>query len=232
MIRYTPSPAPAPRPVVLVKVCGLTDRQNALACAALGVDWLGFNFHPASPRRVDQAVARDIVSELPTACTAVGLFVNRPADEVACVAEHVGLGTVQLHGDEPPEDLLELAHLRLIRAFRLGTLDALTRMLAYLDRAADLGRTPDAVLIDGYVAGVPGGTGHAIDVSILDRLPPLARLILAGGLTPENVAGRVATVAPWMVDVASGVESSPGHKDPGRVAAFLRASKGPAAPRA
>jgi len=114
-----------------------------------------------------------------------------------------------------------LRHLEVIRAFRLGAADSVEQLTAYLRRADELGCPPDAVLVDAYVAGQPGGTGHAIAPDVLRLLPPLPRLVLAGGLTPENVGACVARVHPWMVDVASGVESSPGRKDPGRVAAFI-----------
>jgi phosphoribosylanthranilate isomerase len=98
-------------------------------------------------------------------------------------------------------------------------------VIDYLARAETLGRQPDALLIDAYVPGLPGGTGAIVAADVLDSMPPLPRLILAGGLTPENVAARVARVRPWMVDVASGVESSPGRKDPAKVAAFIRAAR-------
>jgi phosphoribosylanthranilate isomerase len=210
-----------------VKICGLTGVAEALACASAGADWVGLNFHPASPRWIAPALAAEIAAALPSTCTAVGLFVDRPAAEVAATAGRVGLRVVQLHGDEPPEDLVALGHLRVVRAFRLGDAVAVDRMAEYLRRASQLGRVPDAVLIDGYAAGLAGGTGRAIAWDVLDRLPPLpSRLILAGGLTPENVAERVARVRPWMVDVASGVESSPGRKDLARVAAFVRAARG------
>lgn len=212
------------RPGVRVKVCGLTVPAEARAAAEAGADWIGLNFHPPSPRFVDRDRAAAVLAALPATVQAVGLFVNRPPSEVIAVAERLGLGIVQLHGDEPPEDLAALGpSLIVVRAFRLGDAAALGRMAAYLARAAALGRPPDAVLVDGYVAGVPGGTGRAIAADLLDQLPPLPRLILAGGLTPENVAERVARVRPWMVDVAGGVESAPGRKDPARVAAFVRA---------
>ena len=99
-------------------------------------------------------------------------------------------------------------------------------MVADLDDCRALGRLPDAVLLDAYVPGQAGGTGQTIDAKLLAALPPLPPVILAGGLTPENVAARIALVRPWMVDVASGVESAPGCKDPARVAAFLRAVRG------
>jgi phosphoribosylanthranilate isomerase len=208
---------------VLVKVCGLTVRAEALACARAGADWIGLNFHPGSPRCIDPDLAAEIVAALPPTCSAVGLFVDRPPAEVAAIARRVGLRFVQLHGNEPPEDLLALAHLTLVRAFRLADRAAVDCMTSYLQRAGELGRIPDAVLVDGYVTGQHGGTGQTIDLDVLDHLPSLSRLILAGGLTSENVAARIARVHPWMVDVASGVESSPGRKDLPRVRAFVRA---------
>ena len=210
---------------VLVKVCGLTSVADALSCAEAGVDWLGLNFYEGSKRRVDQGIAAEIVASLPGGCEAVGLFVDRPGWEVAETAEKVGLRIVQLHGNETAELMKELGHLQVIRAFRIGDHGAIARMLAYLERAKAVGRTPDAVLVDADVAGEAGGTGQAIKVGLLDRLPPLPRLILAGGLTPENVGERVHRLRPWMVDVASGVESSPGRKDAARVAAFVRAAR-------
>ena len=208
-----------------VKVCGVTTVADALATAAAGADWIGLNFHPGSKRRVGLDEAAAIVAALPPSTEAVGLFVDRPPAEVAEVAARIGLRIVQLHGEEPPEDLIALGHLRVVRAFRLADASSVSAMLAYLDRAEALGHLPDAVLIDAYVAGQPGGTGREIPDAILDGLPPLPRLILAGGLTPENVAERVARVRPWMVDVAGGVESTPGRKDPGRVSSFIEATR-------
>lgn len=210
---------------VKIKVCGLTSVAEALACVAAGADWIGLNFHPRSPRRIDPVLAAEIVAALPVDARAVGLFVDRPPGEVARVAEQVGLSIVQLHGQEPLADLLALGHLTIIRAFRLGDAAAVARLEQTLHQAEALGRAPDAVLIDADVAGLAGGTGRSIPLEVLDGLPVLPRLILAGGLTPENVAERVARVRPWMVDVASGVESSPGRKDPERVAAFVRAAR-------
>jgi phosphoribosylanthranilate isomerase len=208
-------------PRVRIKVCGLTSLSDALGCARAGVDWVGLNFHPASPRCIDPSLAAEIVSELPGTTEPVGLFVDRPPHEVAALAERVGLSIVQLHGNEPPSDLVSLGHLRIVRAFRLADSASVARMTTFLQEAAALGRLPDAVLIDAYVPGQPGGTGATIAWELLDRLPPLPHLILAGGLTPENVGERIARVRPWMVDVASGVESAPGRKDLARVDAFI-----------
>ncbi len=170
-------------------------------------------------------MAAEIVAALPKSVEVVGVFVDRPAEEVAEFAESLGLGIVQLHGQEPPEDLLQLERFRVIRAFRLGDASAWDHVSRYLERANVLGRPLEGVLVDAYVPGQSGGTGASIADKILDRMPPLPRLILAGGLTPGNVAGRVSRIRPWMVDVASGVESSPGRKDAAAVAAFIRAAR-------
>lgn len=209
----------------LVKVCGLTNVAEAVACASAGADWIGLNFHPPSPRRIDLGLAAEILAALPSSAQGVGLFVDRSPIEIAQVVDHLGLRVVQLHGQEPPEVLRELVGVQVVRAFRLGSVEAVKEMNRYLRRAEDLGRAPDAVLIDAYAPGQAGGTGQAIGADVLDSLPPLPRLILAGGLTPENVAASVARVRPWMVDVASGVESAPGRKDLARVTAFIRAAK-------
>jgi phosphoribosylanthranilate isomerase len=215
---------------VRIKICGLTRVDEALACLEAGADWIGLNFHPASPRYLDPGRAAEIVAALPDPSRAVGLFVDRPADEVAATAARLGLVVVQLHGDEPPDDPLVLSHLQIIRAFRLGNAADVRRMGEYLARAEGLGRAPDAVLVDAYVPGRAGGTGTAIVDELLPLLPPHPRLILAGGLTPENVAGCCRAVRPWMVDVASGVESSPGRKDAEKVRRFIQAVKSACAP--
>jgi phosphoribosylanthranilate isomerase len=210
---------------VLVKICGVTSVEDALACAELGADWIGLNFHRPSPRYVDPEVAAAILAVLPPRVTAVGVFVDRPAAEVAALADRLGLRTVQLHGHEPPEDLAALGRFRVVRAFRLHPAGGWSIITDYLARAEALGHPPDAVLVDAYVPGLSGGTGTTIDATLLDTRPALPRLILAGGLTPENVAERIARAQPWMVDVASGVESAPGRKGAAAVAAFLRAAR-------
>lgn len=204
-----------------IKICGLTRVEDALMAAEAGADWIGLNFHPPSPRFIEPAIAREIVRALPEPTSPVGLFVNSPPGQVAETAVQLGLKIVQLHGQEPPEDLLELSHLTIVRAFRLNDLSSIDAMIGYLNRSAELGRSPDAILVDGYVAGTPGGTGVVIADHLLERLPSLPRLILAGGLTAENVADRVRKISPWMVDVASGVESTPGRKDSAKVKAFI-----------
>ncbi len=212
-------------PVIGVKICGLTRVDDALACAEMGADWIGLNFHPGSPRYVRPEEAAAIIAALPASASAVGVFVDRPPIQVAGLAKRLGITIVQLHGHEPPEDLLALGSLQVIRSFRLDRAAAWGPVIEYLSRAGGLGRVPDAVLVDAYVAGRPGGTGAIVADDVLDSIPPLHRLILAGGLTPENVAERVARARPWMVDVASGVEHFPGRKDLARVAAFIQAAR-------
>ncbi len=211
---------------VLVKVCGLTEVSDALASAEAGADWIGLNFHPKSPRSISARRAAEIASALLGKAEPVGLFVDRPFEDVAATLLEVGsMDIVQFHGDEPPEYLRRFADfdpaLRLVKAFRLSDEASVDRMIAYLDRAQALGCPPFAILVDAHVPGQSGGTGRSIPVDVLDRIPAHPRLILAGGLTPDNVADRVDRVRPWMVDVASGVESSPGIKDPALVSRFV-----------
>jgi phosphoribosylanthranilate isomerase len=211
---------------VKVKVCGLTTPADAIACVEAGVDWVGLNFHPRSPRFVDPERAVAVRHALGGRAGVVGLFVDRPADEVLATAEAVGLDFVQLHGDEPPEYLPRLAGLRVIKAFRLKDAESSDAIRSYLDRAEALGHPLHAILVDAFVPGRNGGTGVAIADKLLGLIPRHPRLILAGGLTPENVAERAGLVRPWMVDVASGVESAPGRKCSGRIEAFVAASRG------
>jgi len=213
-----------------VKICGLTSVGDALAAAKAGADWIGLNFHPGSARRVDLAEAQRIVEALPASCEAVGLFVDRRAVEVAALVEWLNLKIIQLHGSEPVEDLAYFAGFRVIKAFRIADEASLDAMRDYVRRASDAGHPLHAVLVDAHVAGQFGGTGRTIDDSLLEIIASAAHdlppIVLAGGLTPENVADRAARVRPWMVDVAGGVESAPGRKDAAKVAAFVAAARG------
>jgi phosphoribosylanthranilate isomerase len=208
-----------------VKICGLTRVDQALECAALGVDWIGLNFYRGSPRFIEPTRAAAIVAALPPSVAPVGVFVDCPVDEVVDIASRTGISVVQLHGHESPEVVGLLRPLRVVKAFRLESYAAWARVVDYLAQSTVLGCPPAAVLIDAHVAGKLGGTGQTIDDDLLDGRPPLHHLILAGGLTPDNVAERIRRFRPWMVDVASGVESTPGLKDPHKLAAFVRAVK-------
>jgi phosphoribosylanthranilate isomerase len=219
--------SPPVTPTPLVKICGLTTPADALAAASAGADWIGLNFHPPSPRYLAPDPAQAILRALPPHVEPVGLFVNRPPDAILELAALLNLRTLQLHGDEPPETVAALSAFRIIRAFRLRDPGSIAEMLAYLRETDRLGHPPHAVLIDAYVPNLPGGTGLSIADAVLDLLPALPRLILAGGLTPDNVSARAQKVRPWMVDVAGGVESSPGRKDPTLMHAFVHAVKTP-----
>ncbi len=157
---------------VRIKICGLTRVPDALACASAGAEWIGLNFHPGSTRQIDHGLAAEIIAALPPPAEAVGVFVDRLPEQVAAVADRLGLRIIQLHGQEPPENLVALRHLHLIRAFRLGDAEAVTRMSRYLHRCEELGRPPDAVLVDAFVPDQAGGTGQAIAADILSLLPP------------------------------------------------------------
>jgi phosphoribosylanthranilate isomerase len=199
-----------------VKVCGITSLGDALAAIDAGADMLGFNFYRRSPRYVAPEDARKVVARVPEVVTCVGVFVNEPAPEdVERIAREAGLTTVQLHGDESPEYCRSLRALKVIKALRVGRdFDAET--------VGEYGT--DSVLLDAYVKGERGGTGHTFDWSLaaLARAR-VARLFLAGGLTPDNVAAAVAAVRPYAVDVCSGVETSPGRKSPELIRRFVEA---------
>lgn len=214
---------------VRVKVCGITSAADARMAESAGADWIGLNFHPPSPRFVDEDRAADILDALTSTTRPIGLFVDRPGVEILELASRLGLTMVQLHGEEPPEDVARLkqAGLFVVRAFRIKNPQAITRLSTYLRRCSELAAPPDAVLFDAYVAGVPGGTGKSIADELLLQLPRVPNLILAGGLTPENVASHVAVMRPWMVDVAGGVECAPGRKDRAKLVAFVREAKRP-----
>lgn len=210
-----------------IKICGITNPDDALATARAGADAIGLNFYPRSPRFVSIEMTRQIVSVLPPEMVKVGLFVNAPAADVCRLYDDLQLDLIQLHGDEPPEYLALLAPRPTMRAFRVGP-DRLRPIVEYLDRCRKLQSTPRFVLIDSLVPGEYGGTGKVADWSAAREylaqsgMPPLA---LAGGLTPQNVADAIHAVRPAAVDVASGVESSPGHKDPIAVEAFVQAAR-------
>jgi phosphoribosylanthranilate isomerase len=206
-----------------VKICGITRPEDAIAVAEAGGDAIGLNFYAKSPRFVQDDLARQIIAALPPPVAKVGVFVNSPAAEIREKAERLKLDWVQLHGDEPPEFVLELPGLRVIRAVRMSD-----RVTVVLPKKGQLVKRPSAVLIDAYDSAAYGGTGKTIP---WDAVPEASRrlaglpVILAGGLTPENVAEAIATARPHGVDTASGVESSPGIKDPEKLGAFIRAAR-------
>jgi phosphoribosylanthranilate isomerase len=198
-----------------VKICGLTSVEDARVCVEAGADALGLNFAAASPRCVSIERARAIVAAVPPHVLCVGVFVDADYAELMRVQQAVGLGCLQLHGDETPE-LLSRCLPHAYKAIRV-------RGETLLD---DVARYPgDHILLDAYVPGQHGGTGARFDWSLAAAIAKSRKLTLAGGLHPGNVAEAVTTVRPFCVDVASGVEAEPGRKDPERVRAFIARAK-------
>jgi phosphoribosylanthranilate isomerase len=198
-----------------VKICGITNLEDARHASACGADALGFVFYPGSPRFVDPDTARRIIADLPPLVTTVGLFVNEPPARIRETVEFCGLNTVQLHGDEEPGQC-DYPPCRVIKALRLKGQVADSLLASY---------RVSALLLDAYVANQFGGTGHCCDWEQAAAVAAQYRVILAGGLSPENVAEAVHQVRPYGVDVSSGVEKKPGQKDPEKVARFVRMAK-------
>ena len=203
---------------VFVKVCGITSVEDGQLAADAGADAVGFVFWPMSSRRVDPEKAARISRALPPFLLRVGVFVDAPAEEMQRVADQVGLDLLQLHGDESPESLGGLAR-RVLKAVRVGKGFTAEEALRYDGRAAGL-------LVDTRLPGetmLPGGTGVPFDWALVRGVRERASfLMLAGGLSPDNVQEALAAVEPDAVDVSSGVESLPGRKDPEKVRAFVR----------
>jgi phosphoribosylanthranilate isomerase len=209
-----------------IKICGLTSAEDAALVAAAGADAVGLNFYPQSPRFLAPPAAERIVEALPRGVVKVGLFVNAAADEICRTFDRLGLDLVQLHGDEPPGLLAQLGDRPVMRAFRVGP-DGLAPVERYLAECGRLGCLPRLVLVDAHVRGLYGGSGKLADWDAIRHYPAdgsLPPLVLAGGLSPENVGEAVRTVHPAGVDTASGVESSPGRKDPALVRRFVAAA--------
>jgi phosphoribosylanthranilate isomerase len=206
--------------MVRIKICGVTTSADARAAAEAGADAVGLNFYPQSPRYVTPQQAAEVVRALPPFTSPVGVFVGMPLRQVCAVAYQLGLRGVQTYDEEPPaEDAFPFAH---VPAFRVKDAEGLERVRRFVQAAARLGRPPAAVLIDSHVEGQMGGTGRAAPWELLKGFDPGVPLVLAGGLTPENVAEAIELVRPWGVDVASGVESAPGVKDAEKVRRFVK----------
>ncbi len=202
---------------VRVKICGITSADDARAAVGAGVDALGFMFYEPSPRCVTPEQAAAIIAKLPTHVAKVGVFVDADEAAVRTTAAMAGLDTLQFHGSEPPEFCARF-ELRTIKAFRVKDSGSLAQLPDY---------ETDAWLLDSYVQGVPGGTGERFNWDLAVEAKRLGRpILLAGGLTPENVGEAVGQVTPYGLDVSSGVEAAPGRKDAAKVAAFIASAKG------
>jgi phosphoribosylanthranilate isomerase len=202
--------------MIRVKICGITNVEDALHAAACGADALGLVFYEKSPRCLSPEVARQIIAELPPFVSAVGLFVNERPERIRQIADFCGLDVLQLHGDEGPT-ACDFAPRRVVKALRVKAAASLDGHAAY---------AVSALLLDAWVAGAYGGTGERFNWELAAAVARQRPVILAGGLRAENVAAAVRSVRPYGVDVSSGVEASPGNKDPEKVAAFIRNAKG------
>jgi phosphoribosylanthranilate isomerase len=204
---------------VKVKICGVTNIEDAFAAVDAGADALGFMFYEKSPRNVPAKVAAEIIRQLPPFVAKVGVFVNATEESVRNAIGECGIDTLQFHGDETPEFCRKFCPLKMYKAFRMENLESLTALPAY---------QTDAWLLDSFVAGKLGGTGARFNWDLAIESKKLGRpIILAGGLTPENVTDAVRKVQPFAVDVSSGVESAPGKKDHAKLRRFISAAKGP-----
>jgi phosphoribosylanthranilate isomerase len=206
---------------LLVKICGIRSLEDARFAAASGADAVGFVFWYMSPRRVGPEQAAAITAELPESVLRVGVFVDAPREEIERVSQQVGLDLLQLHGEEPPEALEGLSRPAL-KAVRVGPRFTAEEALRY-------SKTAQGIVVDTRLPGetqMPGGTGVPFDWSLVANLAEqVPFLMLAGGLSPTNVAQAVRAVRPDAVDVSSGVERMPGRKDPAQVKAFIEASR-------
>jgi len=198
---------------MFIKICGMTNSEDAKAAAARGANAVGFIFWPSSPRFVEPDLARSIVASLPPSIAAVGVFVNQPAAHINDVAARVGLRAVQLHGDESEAFAEEISR-------------PVIKSIALKDGIIpDVERWPKGItlLVDAHDPARRGGTGTTVDWTVAADLARHRRVILAGGLTPENVADAITRVRPYGIDVSSGVERSPGVKDHDRLMALFDA---------
>ena len=206
-----------------VKICGLTNLEDTIVAIEAGADMLGFNFYSGSPRYIEPGLCSEITGALSAehaAIPMVGVFVNASTATIANILEKCGLDLAQLHGDEPPEILkqLEGRGFKAIRPQNLLEADAEARRFAHMGP-----KDGPALLVDTYEPGQYGGTGDLGDWSLAGTLANRMPILLAGGLTPDNVTAALEQVRPWGVDVASGVESRPGQKNAGKLRQFIQA---------
>jgi len=196
---------------MLIKICGITNLEDALAAVEAGADMLGFNFYRPSPRYVEPSLAREIIERLPKSVLTVGVFVNEP--DIESIAKVAGVDALQLHGDESPAECRRLQHWHVIKALSVAENFDATVVKDY---------DVNAVMLDTRHKTLRGGTGQVFDWSLARQASALGiKMVLAGGLSPDNIAEAIAQVNPYAVDACSGVETKPGIKDHARVKGFI-----------
>ncbi|WP_455245922.1 phosphoribosylanthranilate isomerase [Petrachloros mirabilis] len=202
---------------IRVKICGITNAQDAFVAVEAGVDALGFIFYRKSPRYIELDAAKEIIQSLPVFVTPVGVFVNEEIGAVRSIMDHCGIHLAQLHGDETA-DYCKTLFRPVMKALRLKDRSSLLSLAEYTGRAEVQSFVLDSFTEKGY-----GGTGLKADWEIAAEAARTVTVLLAGGLTPDNVIEAINAVRPYGVDVSSGVESIPGKKDHGKIRAFLEA---------
>jgi phosphoribosylanthranilate isomerase len=197
--------------MIKIKICGITNLDDALYAAECGADALGFNFYKKSPRCIEPDKAAEIIAQLPPFIMPVGIFVNEREDKIREIQHQTCIQAVQLHGDESPEFCQRFGG-RVIKAFQIKDKESLKTMAHF---------HVGAFLLDSYKEGVRGGTGTTFDWHLAVVAKTFGKVILAGGLTPENVAEAVKLVQPYGVDVTGGVERDKGIKDHAKIKKFI-----------
>jgi len=202
--------------MTLIKICGITNLEDALAAIAAGADVLGFNFYKPSPRYITPSDARGIIKQLPESVLTVGVFVNEPREAVRNNAKEAGIKALQLHGDESPEYCRELAaDYFVIKTFAVAS---------HLDVPPVQDYEVQAIMLDTKDSSLRGGTGRVFNWSIAQQISKLVpKIYLAGGLSPENIRDAIETVQPYAVDACSALEDKPGQKNHARIRAFVEA---------
>jgi phosphoribosylanthranilate isomerase len=212
---------------VKVKICGLTNKEDAVWAVNYGADYLGINFSKESPRHVSSASASKWVSQLPPFANVIGVFVNADQNEIVKTVEHLKLKGIQLHGDESPAAVAALRialegsglPVKIIKAIRMQNEESVNAM-------ADFKDSVDYFLLDSFVQDQPGGTGTRFNWELAVKAKDFGKpIFLAGGLNPDNVKEGVKKVGPYAVDVASGVEKSPKRKDSDKIRDFITNAK-------
>jgi phosphoribosylanthranilate isomerase len=202
---------------IKVKICGITNIDDAVAAVDFGADALGFVFFKKSPRYISHVDSAAIINKLSSFTTTIGVFVNEKPEQVEKIINLTHIDAVQLHGNEPPE-MCDISR-RVIKAIRVKSLESLDPLINYKDKVS-------AFLLDTFTPDILGGTGQIFNWDIAVYAKQFSRIILAGGLTPDNVAAAIRRVRPYGVDVSSGVESKKGKKDHKKMKSFIERAKG------